>query len=116
MTHARMLRESAIVFGYDLDLAAVAHTSIPVGIPGGSALLRFVDVVLGRSDDRLDDTQQAIIDELGSESLVDAAAVLGNFEMMNRVAEGSGISILRQAIERETDMVNALGLLDLIKD
>ncbi len=116
MTHARMLRESAIAYGYDLDLAAVAHTGIPVGIPGGGALLRFVDVVLDRSDDRLDDTQRAIIDELGSESLVDAAAVFGNFEMMNRVAEGSGISIPHQAIERETEMVNALGLLGLIND
>ncbi|GMQ94432.1 MAG: hypothetical protein BMS9Abin12_1922 [Acidimicrobiia bacterium] len=115
MIHARMLRESAIVFGYDLDLAAIAQPGIPIGIPGGGALLRFVDAVLERSEDRLDDMQRAIIDELGSESLVDAAAVFGNFEMMNRVAEGSGISIPQQAIERETEIVDALGLLDLIK-
>jgi len=110
-----MLRESATAFGYDLDLAAVARTSIPTGIPGGGTLLRFIDVVLGRSDDRLDDIQRTIIDELGSESLVDAAAVFGNFEMMNRVAEGSGIPIPQQVIERETEMVNTLVLLDLIE-
>jgi hypothetical protein len=110
-----MLRESAISFGYDLDLAIIADTSVETDIPGGDALLRFVDVVVGHSDISLSDAQQAIIAALGPESLLDAAAVIGNFEMMNRVAEGSGIPIPQQAIDRESEIVNKLGLLDLIK-
>ncbi|GBE24933.1 hypothetical protein BMS3Bbin02_01215 [bacterium BMS3Bbin02] len=110
-----MLRESSISFGYELDLAVVSDTSLPIGIPGGNALLRFVDVVLGKSDSSLADTHQDIITLLGPEALVDAAAALGNFEMMNRIAEGSGIPIPRQTIDREHEIITKLGLLDLIK-
>jgi hypothetical protein len=110
-----MLRESAISFGYDLDLAAIGDPALPLGVPGGTALLRFVDVVLGKSDNSLADAQRDIITALGPEALVDATAVFGNFEMMNRIAEGTGISIPRQTIDRETEIVTKLNLLDLIK-
>ncbi len=110
-----MLRESAISFGYELDLAAIGDPSLPVGVPGGTALLHFVDVVLGKSDGSLADAQRDIITALGPEALVDAAAVFGNFEMMNRIAEGSGVPIPRQTIDREHEIVAKLELLDLIK-
>ncbi len=110
-----MLRESAITFGYDLDLSVIADPAVRIGIPGGTALLRFVDVLFGRSSESLQRVHHDIVDQLGPESLVDAAAVFGNFEMMNRVAEGSGIPVPSQAVEREADMVRTLGLLDLIK-
>ena len=45
-----MLRESASAFAYDLDLAAVADPSIPIGIPGGTELMAFVDAVIGGDD------------------------------------------------------------------
>ena len=57
----------------------------------------------------------AIIDRLGQESLVDAAGTYGNFEMMNRVAEGTGIPVPGAAIERESAMVHVLGLNDFYK-
>ena len=110
-----MLRESSISFGYELDLAVVSDPSLPIAIPGGSVLLRLVDVVLGKSDNSLADAQRDIITLLGPEALVDAAAALGNFEMMNRIAEGTGIPIPRQTIDRETEIVTKLNLLDLIK-
>ncbi len=110
-----MLRESAIAFGYEIDLAAISDTSIPIGIPGGNLLLHLVDVIHGVSDEALRDVQTALIDQLGPEALVDAAAVFGNFQMMNRVAEGTGIPIPQQSIDRESDLVTKLGLLDLMK-
>ncbi|GMQ98075.1 MAG: hypothetical protein BMS9Abin17_0580 [Acidimicrobiia bacterium] len=111
-----MLRESAIAYKYEIDLAAISDTSIPIGIPGGNLLLELVDVLHGVSDEALADIQSALIDRLGPEALVDAAAVFGNFQMMNRVAEGSGIPIPQQAIDRESDLVTKLGLLDLMKN
>jgi len=110
-----MLRESAIAYGYEIDLAAVSDTSIPIGIPGGNLLLQLVDVLHGVSEKALADIQSALIDLLGPEALVDAAAVFGNFQMMNRVAEGSGIPIPQQTIDRESDLVTKLGLLPLMK-
>jgi len=110
-----MLRESAIAFGYVFDPAAIADPAIPTGIPGGPTLLRFVDALLGRSDRSLEDARRDIVDELGPEALVDAASVFGNFQMMNRVAEGTGIHISSETIEEHTDIVEALDLLDLRK-
>ncbi len=56
-----------------------------------------------------------MIETLGPESFFDAATVFGNFEMMNRVAEGTGIGISPQRLEREAGMVTALGLERLMK-
>jgi len=63
----------------------------------------------------LDDVHSTIIGQLGAEALVDAAAVFGNFQMMNRVAEGTGIPIPQQAIDRESELVSRLGLLEIMK-
>lgn len=109
-----MLRASTIAFDYKLDIAAIRDPSIPIGIPGGNNLLVLVDAAMGSPRDDLTDAQAAIIDILGPESLVDAASVFGNFQMMNRVAEGSGIAIPQQAIDREAEVVTKLHLLDLM--
>ena len=105
-----MLRESALAYGYDFNLAAIAEPSIPLGVPGGNALLRFADSVAGVSTADLADTQRDIIEELGPEALVDAASVYGNFAMMNRIAEGTGIPLARQMESRERDLIAALDL------
>ena len=105
-----MLRESALAYGYDIDLEAVVDTGRTLGIPGGDVLLRFVDAVTGTSSLTLSDAHQAVIQELGPEALVDAAAVFGNFSMMNRIAEGTGIPLAKQMAAREVDLIQTLGL------
>ncbi len=105
-----MLGSSAIAFGYDLNVAAIGDPSFPVGIPGGDDLLCLVDAVVTRSPDDLADAHERIVDTLGPESLADAASVFGNFEMMNRVAEGTGVSIPARAIERMKDTIDELGI------
>ncbi len=110
-----MLSSSAIAFGYDFNLAAIGNPSIPTGIPGGTELLGFVDAVFEAGNPGVGTAQSAVIDALGSESLVDAAGVLGNFEMMNRVAEGTGIPLPAQTIDRMRYEIDALGLGDFLK-
>ncbi|RLE13395.1 MAG: hypothetical protein DRJ28_07425 [Actinobacteria bacterium] len=110
-----MLRVSALAFGYDLNIAGIGDPSIAIGVPGGNHLLALVDATMAGSPDGITDSQRAIIDELGPESLVDAASVFGNFEMMNRVAEGTGISIPAQAIDRMKDTIDKLGIDSLQK-
>lgn len=110
-----MLRESSLTFGYDVDIAAIADTTIPVGVSGGNALLQFVDAVLGVSGEAIDTAQTRVLAELGADALVDAAGVFGNFQMMNRIAEGSGIPVPGAAVERERDIVEALGLERFVK-
>jgi len=110
-----MLQWSTETHGYRLDLAAVADPSIHAGIPGARALVGLVDANLGDDESLQDQARHETIDELGSEGFVDAAAVIGNFEMMNRVAEGTGIPIAPQALEREAEMMRTLGLYDILK-
>ncbi len=105
-----MLRVSTLAFGYELDIAAIRDPSLPIGVPGGNGLLALVDAAMAGSRDDIADIQTTIIAQLGPESLVDAASVFGNFEMMNRVAEGTGISIPVQAVERMRDTIDELGI------
>lgn len=110
-----MLSSSSIAYAYPLNVAAIRDPSLPTGVPGGTELLRFVDAIIIRSPHDLVAAQEAIIEVLGPESLVDAASVFGNFEMMNRVAEGSGIPIPPQAIERMKDTIDELGMVTFLK-
>ena len=105
-----MLRESSIVYGYDLDYTAIADPSVPLGVPGGNALMQLVDATIGGTTQTLANTHEQIVNELGPEALLDAAAVFGNFEMMNRIAEGTGIPLTRQLANREHTLINNLGL------
>lgn len=105
-----MLRGSSIAFGYDLDIRAIVDDHFDSGVPGGHVILPFVDAAMTGNEPDQQSARSAIVDELGPESLVDAAGVFANFQMMNRVAEGTGIPVPGAAIEREPYMVEVLGL------
>lgn len=109
-----MLRASAASFSYPLDIEAVRDPSIPSGVPGGNLLLRFVDALLIDTEPG-DHIRELIVSDLSPEALVDAASVFGNFSMMNRIAEGSGIPIAAAVVERERALVDTLGLADFAK-
>ena len=101
--------------GYSIDITAIAGADVDIGVPGGRALLNLVDAFFDRDDSARDLARRDVIDALGPESFFDAATVFGNFEMMNRIAEGTGIGISPQRLEREADLVRALGLERLMK-
>lgn len=110
-----MLSSSSEAYGYGLDIAAVADPEVPSGVPGGGHLIAMVDAfLLGATTDQVK-ARRNLVEELGPAAFVDAAAVFGNFEMMNRIAEGTGIPIARQAIEREAETMRALGLHEILK-
>ena len=105
-----MLRASASAFEYDVTVDAVIDPSLPTGITGGTEILRFVDSVLGVSDQPADEARADLVSALDEASLLDAASVFGNFEMMNRVAEASGIPIPQQGIDRNAELIERLGI------
>ena len=110
-----MLRWSAELYEYSLDVGGIADPAVPTGIPGARSLIGLVDAFLMGDGSNQEQARHDIVAELGPEGLVDAAAVCGNFEMMNRVAESTGITIPHQAVEREAAMMKALGLYDILK-
>ena len=90
------------------DLAGLTEGKLAAesGITGAAALVAFVEATLAvvQSKDTpeahdaaasltLSRARDRVREELGSASLVDAAAVIGNFERMVRIADGIGISL-----------------------
>ena len=104
-----MLSLSSVKTNTLLDLAAVTDPSVDPLTPGGVELLGLVDAVLARSTD-IAAAAQAVITKLGPTGLVDAAAVIGNYQMMNRVADGTGIPVGQGSRIRNAALIEQLGL------
>ncbi|NQY57591.1 MAG: hypothetical protein HRT86_14105 [Ilumatobacteraceae bacterium] len=90
-----MLSSSAQATGVGLDLRSLGDRERSPGREDASALLRFADALVGRTTD-LDDARDHLTDVLGAEAIAPAAAAAGNFEMMNRVVDATGIPAPRR--------------------
>ena len=77
-------------------------------IPAGEALLDYVNATLGSGD--LTASRQRVTAQIGDAGVVDAAAVIGTFEMMNRIADGVGMPVGRGKRARMAPAIAALGL------
>jgi hypothetical protein len=104
-----MLSWSSEINQTPVDVRAITDPTIDPLVPGGVALLRFADAVLTRSKD-IRVPAGTVAAELGPAGLVDAAAVVGNFQMMNRVADGTGMPTGRGSRVRNAALIDLLGL------
>ena len=68
----------------------VAATS---GVPHEAALVAFAEAVVQDDEPALETARRRLLNELGSDALVDAAAVASNFERMVRIADSTGIGL-----------------------
>lgn len=73
----------AITKGASDEVAGVAH---------GAELIAYADAVVARAPD-VAATRSAVQKSLGDAGVVDAAAVIANFQRMVRIADGTGIPI-----------------------
>jgi hypothetical protein len=104
-----MLSWSSEISQVPVDVRAVTDPTIDPLVPGGVALLRFADAVLTQPED-IPALAELVIAEMGSAGLVDAAAVIGNFQMMNRVADGTGMPAGQGSRVRNAALIEMLGL------
>ena len=89
-----LLRASGEMLGGDPDLRAVNEgAGAARGVRSGAELLAFTDAVLSRDRTAIAATRGVLKDAVDAEGLVDAAAVIGNFERMNRIADAIGIPL-----------------------
>lgn len=106
-----MLRASAIANGIEhLDLRALADSAISSGVAGSIATLSLVDASLANDVPGAAAARTAVAATLGAEAVSETAAVIGNFEMMNRIADGAGTPVSARAREVITDELEELGL------
>jgi len=63
------------------------------GVPHEDALLVFAETMVRDDEDALVRSRKRILEEMGPEAFVDAAAVVSNFERMVRIADSTGIPL-----------------------
>ena len=105
-----MLSWSAETTSHRIDFGAIGDGHSDPGVPGGRELIAFVNATLSGDSGATGVSRAAVGAVLGQAAVVDAAAVTGNFEMMNRIADGVGMPVGRTAIERNNDLISTLGI------
>lgn len=91
-----MLRESSEKSHLTLTPEAIIDPTIDSGVPHGKLLLRFTDAVLVGTDAQRSELRTLVEGALGRQGLIDAAGSVANFEMMNRIADGTGMPVSRR--------------------
>jgi hypothetical protein len=66
--------------------------------------------VIGGDDDRLAEARARLSERLGANGLVDAAAVVGFFNAIDRVADATGIPLDPERLDGTSDFRAALGI------
>ena len=85
-----MLSWSSKKSGSPADIVAIGDGAGDAGLPHGAELIAFTDAAAGVDEAALVAARQALVDCAGDLFMIDAAAVVANFEMMTRVADGTG--------------------------
>jgi len=82
------------VNGQAVDLAAVnGEPRGDAGVAHGARLLAFTEAVLGRDEQALADHRTALRDAVSAASFVDVCAVIGAFNVVDRIADATGIAL-----------------------
>jgi hypothetical protein len=107
-----MLSWSSQQDGTPADIDALASGRGDAGLPHGAALLAFAEAVAGWDDVALATARQRVADEAGEAFMIDAAAVAANFEMMTRVADGTGAKHPADRLADRTALATRLGMVE----
>ena len=89
-----MLRASGQMAGQAVDLTAVTEAAAgDAGVEHGGRLLAFTDAAMGEDDARLDRERRALWAVLSPEAFVDACALVAAFNVVDRIADATGIPL-----------------------
>jgi len=111
MSHTQLLRASSRHKGEDYDLSAVLGAAAEGGgVPYGSLLIEFAESVLGDDNARIFEARAGLRKTMNDAALVDAAAVIGFFNAIDRVADATGIPLDAERLPQTADFRAALGI------
>ena len=79
--------------GNAVDVSAVNDVEAESGVVLGAELLAFSDAVMHRDGDAIVRTREVLASKLGSEGVVEASAVITMFNVVDRIADSTGIPI-----------------------
>jgi alcohol dehydrogenase class IV len=104
-----LLRASGATHDRAYDLGAVTGGG-DGGIAHGQLLVAFAEAVLGEDDAALARARSDLMAALGPVGLVDAAAVVGLFNAIDRVADATGIPLEPEKAAASADFRAVLDL------
>jgi len=106
-----MLRVSSELQGQRANLQSlVADQPNDSAVVGGDVLLRFAEAVVAADEPSIEVQRAAVRQQLGDAAMVDAAAVIANFQRMVRIADGTGIPLDDQVLMVTQGIRGELGL------
>lgn len=106
-----LLRASSQITGTQIDLALVNGGDVSDGgIEQGARLLAFAEAVMGTDEAILRRERARLRALLSAEAFVDAAAVIGAFNVVDRVADATGIPLDPMMISMTADVRQQLNL------
>jgi hypothetical protein len=107
-----MLRASSEHAGDSVDVTMVRRGSAGGngGLAAADELLHFVTAASTKQPEKIAAARDHLLAKLGPEAVVDAAAVIGNFERMTRIADATGIPLDPPVNALGSDIQDDLGL------
>ncbi|MEE8312527.1 MAG: hypothetical protein V3R77_09720 [Candidatus Binatia bacterium] len=110
VSHTSLLRESGIRAGIDIDTKLVTGQSAdPDGGVENAALLRRFTVAVIQKPEDLEAARIALVRALGPGRAAQAAAIIADFDAINRVADATGIDLDAFTADRNGDLIDDLG-------
>jgi len=85
-----MLRASFQAAGLHIDLGAIVDEDRSPGPDGAAEILKFTRALVRRTDD-LPSARATLRAKLGDAGAAAVAGSVGNFEMMNRILDATGV-------------------------
>lgn len=105
-----LLRASSATKGDEVDITAVTRGGqVQSGVTGGDELVAFAEAAMAGSEAEVRVARENVRLALGDEATVDVAAVIGNFERMVRIADGTGIPLDTPLALLTSDMASEIG-------
>ena len=105
-----MLRASCSANDIEFQLASVVDSNLGNGVAHYHELINFADALLEGEVKSLDSARDKLRSVVDDDGVVRAAAVVGNFQMMNRALDTLGAQLGREVTPELLAMAGELGL------
>ena len=89
-----MLRESSKFEGDKVDLKIITSgLEVKAGIAAEKELVDFAEAAMSQDSEAISSARLNLERKIGEQGMIDAAAVIANFQRMVRIADGTGIAL-----------------------
>lgn len=95
-----------------VDLDVVGDATGDGGVECGGLLKAFVDAVMSVDSELILSARTLLIERLGLDGVVDAAAVVAMFQLNTRAADAAGISVEERTVPSRAAIGERLGFID----